>query len=99
MRRWRARSAAFWWGRPMTPNQERAYRAALTLIAQGLHCFFCAEDKRPTSPHGFKDATANPGQLRALSIAHPGSLIGVCTGQASDLFVLDIDKKHPESVQ
>jgi hypothetical protein len=27
----------------------RPLDAALALIVQGLHCFFCAEDKRPSA--------------------------------------------------
>lgn len=54
----------------------------------------CRNDKRPASPHGFKDATNDRGAIARLWSAHPGPLIGVATGEASDVDVLDIDVKH-----
>lgn len=54
--------------------------------------------KRPASPHGFHDATADPDALRDLWARHPGLLVGVPTGPASGLAVLDIDRKHREAI-
>jgi hypothetical protein len=69
--------------------------AALSL---GLPAFSCRPDKRPACPHGYRDATADPTGLRALWCRHPGQLVGVPTGQASGLDVLDIDApRHPEA--
>jgi bifunctional DNA primase/polymerase-like protein len=75
----------------------RPLDAALKLIAQGLHCLPCADNKRPTCPNGFYDATTNPEALRALWATHPGPLVAVRTGKASDFTVLDIDPKHSEA--
>jgi hypothetical protein len=72
--------------------------AALLLASKGYNCFPCAATKRPTTPHGFKDATADPKALSALWQKHPGELIGVSTGLTSGIDVLDIDAKHPEAV-
>jgi hypothetical protein len=61
-------------------------------------CFPCLPDKRPACPHGFKDATRDPEQLKQLWQRYPGTLVGVPTGEPTGLFVLDIDSaKHPEA--
>ena len=67
---------------------------ALALIDQGLPCFPCDAHKRPTTPHGFKNATDNANAAYDLWHQHPGELIGVPTGEASGLNVLDIDARH-----
>jgi Bifunctional DNA primase/polymerase, N-terminal len=68
-------------------------------IATGLPCFPCRADKSPATPHGFYDATADPAAQRALWRRYPGPLVGVPTGEASELAVLDVDTaKHPEAV-
>jgi hypothetical protein len=69
-------------------------------IATGLPCFPCSGNKRPAIPGegGFKHATADPAVLRALWGRYPGPLVGVPTGAASRLSVLDIDgPRHPEA--
>jgi hypothetical protein len=73
----------------------RALGAALSL---GLLAFPCRPDKAPACPHGFKDAVADPAGLRALWRRYPGPLVGVPTGEASGIDVLDIDApRHPEA--
>jgi hypothetical protein len=69
-------------------------------IATGLPCFPCGANKTPAIPGegGYKHATADPAALRALWRRYPGPLVGVRTGEASGLSVLDIDgPKHPEA--
>jgi hypothetical protein len=67
---------------------------ALALVQEGLPCFPCQDDKRPASPHGFRDATCDQDQLRELWRRYPGPLIGVPTGEISGFDVLDIDRRH-----
>ena len=86
------------------PWQERrrpdvvALDQALKLAGHGLPVFPCNADKRPTLAGGFKNASKNPAEVRDLWQRGPGPLIGVPTGEASGLFVIDLDtSKHPEA--
>ena len=81
--------------------QDRAnpIRAALEeALRLNMPAFPCLPDKRPATPSGFKDATADPDELRQLWRQYPGQLVGVPTGEASGLFVVDVDSaKHEEA--
>jgi len=75
---------------------------ARALQDQGLAVFPCASNKMPARPKdqggkGFEDATQDPDKLRWLYDRWPGPLIGVRTGEASDLDVLDLDLQHEEA--
>jgi hypothetical protein len=73
---------------------------AMALAEQGYPVFPVAASKRPTCPCGFKDASTEPREIRGLWRDHPGPLIGVPTGEASGLFVLDIDSpRHDEAAE
>lgn len=75
----------------------RALDAALSL---GLPVFPVGADKHPTCPHGFHDATAEPAAIRRLWGHHPGSFIGVPTGEASGVDALDVDApRHPGAAE
>ena len=56
-----------------------ALTKAIKLADWGLPVFPCAASKRPTCPHGFKEATRDVTAVRALWRGHPGPLIGVPT--------------------
>jgi hypothetical protein len=75
-----------------------AIKSAVALGAEGLWSFPCGENKQPACPHGFKDAAVNEMALRELWQRHPGSHVGVATGEVSGFDVLDIDRKHNEAV-
>ena len=51
-----------------------------SLAGKPLPCFTCRFDKRPTTPHAFKDGTSDPEAFEKLSAQYPGTLIGVPTG-------------------
>src|SRR5450631_4082909 len=73
---------------------------ALALATQGYPVFPVAASKRPTCPHGFKDAASEPGEIRRLWREHPAPLIGVPTGKVTGLFVVDIDSpRHIEAAE
>jgi hypothetical protein len=78
-------------------ESTRALNNAVRLASAGLPCFPCATSKAPASPHGFKDATVDPDDLRVLWSKNPGPLVGVRTGSQSGIDVLDLDVKHPEA--
>ena len=64
---------------------------AAAFLAEQWPVFACRADKKPATAHGFKDATRDIPTVRRM-FAQPGAaLIGVPTGPASGLFVVDID--------
>ena len=67
-------------------------QTALVLAEEyGLPVFPCRPDKKPYTEHGFKDATTNIDMIETWWQRWPDALIGVPTGRASKLFVLDVD--------
>jgi predicted P-loop ATPase len=49
------------------------------------------QTKKPLTPHGCKDAKKNTGAIRAWWKRYPDASIGVATGSASNLLVIDED--------
>jgi hypothetical protein len=82
----------------ITADIGRALRDALVLASEGRHCFPCLSTKRPATPHGFLDASADPVALQELWARYAGPLVGVRTGRSSGIDVLDLDRKHGEAV-
>jgi hypothetical protein len=78
----------------MNTASSQALQAARILIVQGLPCFPCADDKCPTTRHGFKDATTDLEALNRLWVRHPGPLIGIATGERAGFDVLDVDVRN-----
>ena len=77
----------------LNPN-HKALQAALSLAERGFACFPCLSSKAPACPNGFKDATTDQEALRSLWLQYPAPLVGVVTGAASGMDVLDIDPRH-----
>jgi Bifunctional DNA primase/polymerase, N-terminal len=77
----------------------RALGEALILASEGRRCFPCSSNKRPASPHGFLDASADPMVLRELWANYPGQFVGVRTGKPSGMDALDLDRKHRHSAK
>ena len=50
--------------------------------------------KAPRTPHGFKDATIDPDRIRKWLQRWPEANIGIATGSASGIIVLDIDARN-----
>src|SRR5262249_31051967 len=74
-------------------------KAALDLARTGLAVFPCAHNKKPCTPHAFYDASKDAETVQALWCRHAGTLVGIRTGEASGLAVLDIDAKHAAARQ
>jgi hypothetical protein len=71
---------------------------ALKLAREGIPIFPCGADKTPLTPHGFKDASADPDIVRAWWSDRPDALIGTPTGER--FVVLDVDcVKHVEAAR
>jgi putative DNA primase/helicase len=72
--------------------------AALSYAALGWAVFpiMPGAKKPPLTPHGFKDASKEPDQIRAWWATTPDANIGVATGAVSGISVLDWDEKEWE---
>src|SRR5215831_2560757 len=74
------------------PNPPTELDAALEYVRKGLPVFPCSPlDKKPLTPHGFKDATTDEAQIRAWWGRWPNAMIAAPTGPASGAWVLDPD--------
>lgn len=66
--------------------------AAARLAAEGIPVFPCvARGKQPLTAHGFHDATTDLTQVRAWWRRNPDANIGMPTGVASGVVVVDVD--------
>lgn len=52
--------------------------------------FPCGADKRPLTPHGYKDASADPRQIKQWQQQYPGCLWGI-PAQDNGFFAIDVD--------
>lgn len=69
-------------------------RAAGVLAASGLPVFPCVPgDKRPLTEHGFHQATTELAQIASWWRRWPKANVGMPTGRASGLEVVDVDRK------
>jgi hypothetical protein len=61
----------------------------------GRPVFPCRRDKTPLTPHGYKDASVDPAQIFAWWGSLEPEALGLATGPASGLWVLDVDAPKP----
>jgi len=77
---------------PQASTPPDALDAALEYARKGLPIFPCSPlDKKPLTPHGFKDATTDEAQVRAWWGKWPNAMIAAPTGPASGVWALDPD--------
>lgn len=68
--------------------------AAALFAATGVPVFPCVPGgKAPLTRHGFHDATTDPRRIRSWWRWMPGANIGIPTGNASGIEVVDVDRK------
>ena len=66
--------------------------AAVSYAARGYYVFPCKpQSKEPATKHGFKDATTDEQVIREWWTDNPQYNIGIRTGPASGIWVLDVD--------
>lgn len=67
---------------------------ALAIAATGVPVFPCGANKAPVCVGGLNRATCNPASIRTLFSHKAAVLIGMPTGPASGVVVIDIDPRH-----
>ncbi|MFG1265643.1 DUF3987 domain-containing protein [Xanthobacter aminoxidans] len=74
------------------PSSPPILAAALEYSADGWPVFPCAAaTKAPLTPHGFRDASTDPARIRKWWARWPDAMIGLPTGAASGVIVVDLD--------
>lgn len=89
-----------------TTHEDPMLALALSYAARGWPCFPCrpADDfdpetgevlpeKAPLISNGFRGATTNERVIRELWKRNPGALVGIPTGERTNVWVLDLDVK------
>ena len=77
-------------------RSPRLTLAARSLAAAGVPVFPCVvEGKRPLTRRGFLDASSDPEQVAAWWSRTPDANIGIPTGAASGVVVVDVDVHGP----
>ncbi|MDR3521374.1 MAG: bifunctional DNA primase/polymerase [Acidocella sp.] len=67
---------------------------ALECAARGWAVFPASLDKTPRTPNGHKAASTDLERIRAMAVQFGFVLVGIATGEASGIAVLDIDRQH-----
>ena len=71
-------------------TDDSALRQALAYAQAAGRCSLPRGQKVPATPHGFLDATTDPGEDHLVVVAHPGRNVAIATG-APGPDVLDVD--------
>ncbi len=83
-----------------TFDAAEALRCAQNLA---MNCGFAVlpvrADKAPACPHGFHAASKDTDEISELWRRWPAPLVGIATGEVSNLAALDLDLKHGEAVR
>jgi hypothetical protein len=80
--------------RAMNAAPEIVLKIALDLAARGVPVFPCnMSNKKPLTKNGHLGASTDGVQIRCWWADHPGARIGVPTGRASKIIVIDVDPK------
>jgi hypothetical protein len=73
----------------MTPFEH-----ALQCAGHGWAVFPAGIDKIPRTPNGHKAASTDPIRIKEMHAQFGFILVGIATGEVSDLAVLDVDRQH-----
>jgi hypothetical protein len=73
--------------------QAKLIETAVAYAGRGLPVFPC-NGKRPYTEHGFHDASTDPEAVLTWWQRWPAASIGIPTGEASGIDVLDVDVQH-----
>ncbi len=74
-------------------EQPTVLEAALAYASKGW-LVLPLKGKKPLTRHGVKDATSDPSRIRAWWQKWPHANVGIATGAASGIIVLDIDRRN-----
>ncbi len=77
-------------------NAPQPSSYAARLAGAGIAVFPCQPNKRPYTANGFHDATTEQNRIKDWWGAWPAALVGVPTGPASGLLVVDVDPDGAE---
>ena len=73
-------------------NDQWLVDQALAFSAEhGVLVFPCRRDKKPTTEHGFKDASMDPAVIREMFANAQAESVAMPTGCITGVSVLDID--------
>ncbi|TKW61098.1 MAG: DUF3987 domain-containing protein [Blastochloris viridis] len=80
-------------------HEQRIEAAVESYFAAGFKCFPLRErEKTPATPHGFKNAASSMEEYRALVGNRLNLNTAIATGEASGMWVLDIDGPEGEAI-
>ncbi len=76
----------------MIQKTDLIVKSAIYLTRQGFAVFPCKpKGKTPATAHGCKDASTDPAVVENMFSGNPDFNIGIATGAASGIFVVDLD--------